>query len=116
MKAWRVCRKDERWSTVVFAETRGQARSIAMTTDCCEDAQFCDIEVYRAKVMDKYYKPGKVELEWRDPKDRLALVKELGFYCDPEYLDWSDCKTCSAKKYCDYYQDHLEATKEDADE
>lgn len=107
MKAWLVQEKDECRATVVFAETRGKARSIAMSTDACEDADFCDIEVRRVPNMDKYYKEGKVEMDWENPKDRIALVRECGFRCDYDYLDWVDCESCSAREYCDTYQDHL---------
>ena len=47
MKAWLVREKDEFCAEVVFAETRGKARSLALSTDCCEDANFTDIEVRR---------------------------------------------------------------------
>lgn len=104
MKAWLVREKDGDCSIVVFAETRGKARSIAMHTDCCEDAAFCDIEVSRLSHMDKYYKEGKKEMDWENPKDRLALVKECGFHC--EYFDALWCIDCSAKEYCDTYIDY----------
>ena len=113
MKAWLVTAKEECNNTVVFAETRGKARSIAMSTDCCEDEDFLDIEVRRAPQIDKYYKKGKVEMDWENPKDHIALVKELNFRCDYSYLEWEDCESCPAKKYCDDYQDHL--TEEGAD-
>ena len=35
MKAWIVKEKDEFAATVVFAETRGKARMLAMLTDAC---------------------------------------------------------------------------------
>ena len=55
MKAWLVREKDEFAATVVFAETRGKARALAMSTEACEDANFTDIEVHRKSQMDKYY-------------------------------------------------------------
>lgn len=106
MKAWIVKEKDEFSATVVFAETRGKARSLARYTDACEDADFCDIEVRREPSMDKYYKEGKTEIDWDNPKDRIALVKECGFHCDYYYVDWDDCEDCPAKEYCDVYKDH----------
>ena len=105
MKAWLVREKDEFSATVVFAETRGKAKVLAMHTDACEDAAFCDIEVLRMKELDKYYKDGKRELDWENPADRIALVKDGGFVCDPDYYDWADCAACTAKEYCDYYKD-----------
>lgn len=47
MKAWLVREKDEFCATVVFADTRGKARAMALNTECCEDADFCSIEVHR---------------------------------------------------------------------
>ena len=61
MKAWLVRDKDEFCATVVFAETRGKARALAMHTEVCEDVDFIDIEVRRKPQMDKYYKEGKID-------------------------------------------------------
>lgn len=110
MKAWIVNVKDEFCSTVVFAETRGKAKSIALHTDCCEDADFCDIEIRRLPHIDKYYKEGKTELDWLDKKDRIILVKECGFRC--EYIEEYWCEWCSAKEYCEPYQDYIEEQNE----
>ena len=44
MKAWIARIKGKFCATVVFAETRGKAKSAALYTYCCEDANFCDIE------------------------------------------------------------------------
>lgn len=61
MKAWIVRIKEEFCASVVFAETRGKAKSIALSTDTCCDADFCDIEVRRCPSIDKYYVNGKRE-------------------------------------------------------
>ena len=108
MKAWCVRDKHESYGAeIVFAETRGQAKMLALSTDCCSETSFLDIDVRREREADKYYKKGKWHLDWENPKDRIALVKDCGFVCDYEYLEWEDCESCSAKKYCDAYQDHL---------
>ena len=114
MKAWIVKDKNEYCATVVFAETRGKARAAAMLTDTCEDVDFCDIEVRRRPQLDKYYVEGKREMDWFNAKDRIALVRECGFYCGDEYLERADCEVCPAKLYCDSYQDYL-TDKEGAD-
>lgn len=101
MKAWLVGEKDEPYATVVFAETRGKARALALYTDCCEGADFCDIEVNRKPQMDKYYTPGKTEMDWFLPKDRIALVKDCGFICGLDTWECEDCETCPAKQFCD---------------
>ena len=107
MKAWLVKEKDEECATVVFAETRGKAKSLALLCDCCEDAKFTDIEVRRVPQVDKYYKEGKWQLDWDNPKDRIVLVKECGFWCGYEAFEFEDCELCSAKRYCDRYKDSL---------
>ena len=109
MKAWLVREKDKFCATIVFAETRGKARALAINTEACEDAKFTDIEVSRQPQMDKYYTEGKKEMDWFNSKDRIALVKDADFVCDIDYLQWEDCDTCSAKEYCDRYKDHLES-------
>ena len=98
MKAWIVNPKYKFGSAVVFAETRGKAKSAALITDCCEGANFCDIEVRRVPQMDKYYVEGKTEMDWSDPKDRIAVVKECGFYCEDPIAEC--CESCPAKDFC----------------
>lgn len=107
MKAWFVQPKDTFYAEIVFAETRGQARSLALAFDGFDDCSFTEIEVHRAPYADKYYKEGKVHLDWDNPVERIALVKDCCFVCDYDYLEWEDCEECSAKDYCDRYQDHL---------
>lgn len=109
MKAWLVRQEGEFRATIVFAETKGKARALAINTAACEDANFIDIEVRREPQMDKYYKEGKKEMDWFNSKDRIALVKDANFVCDIGYLQWEDCESCSAKDYCDRYQDHWES-------
>ena len=112
MKAWLVRTKDEFYATVVFAETRGKARAIAMQTEACQYADFCEIEVYRQKSMDKYYTKSKTEMNWCNTNDRIALVKECGFFCGDDYFDLNDCEDCPAKDYCDRYTDYKENKNE----
>lgn len=107
MKAWLVRERDGECATVVFAETRGKARALAMHTDACEESDFCDIDVSRKPQMDKYYTQGKKEMDWYNAKDRIALVKECGFSCIPDAFDIEDCELCPAKQYCDRCQDFL---------
>ena len=107
MKAWLVSRNDEWCSTVVFAETRGKAKSYVLGTENFEDVDYCELDVRRAKQMDKYYVEGKREMDWFNPKDRIALVKDCSFMCDREFLEREDCEVCSANEFCDDYQDYL---------
>lgn len=103
MKAWKVRDPNERTATIVFAETAGKARSLAMHTDCCEDMDFCAIEVRRAPAADMCYRAGTWEMDWYDSDDRLVMVRDLGFTC--EYKEPEECAWCPAKEYCDLYNE-----------
>ena len=105
MKAWLVREKNEYCAEVVFAETRGKARALALLTDACEYANFTDIEVHREPQADKYYKEGKWRLDWADSDDRVVLFDECGFRC--EYVEPFICNDCSVKELCEDYQESL---------
>ena len=105
MKAYQVSIKDQFYSTVVFAESRGKARALALSTDCCEDANFTDIEVRRLPIADSQYR-GRREMDWENQKDRLFLVKNCGWHCDRDYIHYAEpCEDCIAKKYCEFYEE-----------
>jgi hypothetical protein len=113
MKAWIVKERDECACEVVFADTRGKARALARHTDTLSETDFTDIEVRREPNADKYYKDGKWCMDWENPEDRIALVKDCGFSCDPDYFDLEYCADCVAKDYCDMYKDHIADLQED---
>lgn len=102
MKAWTVRGIDSDYATVVFAETVGKAKAIAVGTDACEDYDYIDIRAYRFNEMDKYYQ-GKREMDWHTDEDRIALVK-AGWYCLDPY-EW-ECEACCARELCDWRNDN----------
>lgn len=103
MKAWIVDDPiDASTAAVVFAETRGQAKVLAQSTDACEDMDFVDIRAVRAPELDQFYR-GKSEMDWFDPDDRIAMVKYGGFHCSYEADE--KCKTCPANKWCSRYKE-----------
>lgn len=115
MKVYCVREKCSNYMTVVFAETPGKAKLNALFTPCCNGADYLDIRVRRLPHMDKYYKPEKLEMDWFNNEDRIALVKECGFRCEDVYLE--ECKKCPAKDYCDewevYESEHEDFNLED---
>ena len=113
MKAWIVRDEYDEYSTVVFAETRNQARLEAQVTDCCGDMAYLDIHPRRFKEADSMYR-GKREMDWYDPEDRKFLVG-YGWSCvEPDY---SECPECPASDLCDKYKDYArEIGEEDEDE
>lgn len=93
MKAWLVRENSTEGCEVVFAETRGKAKAIALQTDTFSECDFCDLEVCRVAKIDKYYTNGKRRMDWDNQQDRLVLVKEYDFCCRyDEYID--RCQDC----------------------
>lgn len=105
MKAWTCHNEMSGYSTVVFAETRGKAKSAALNTYLMgDDYSFTEIRVFRCPQMDAMYK-GESEVDWYDPDTKMALVKELGWYCE-EPLD-EECESCPALEWCDVGKEGL---------
>ena len=100
MKAYSVRDKNSDYSTVVFAESVNKAKVIALHTDACEGSYYTDIRAERIPDLDKYYR-GKIEMDWYDDDDKIAMVKDGKFYC----FEDSECPNCPAKEYCDRCED-----------
>lgn len=107
MKAWLIRENDIEVCEVVFAETRGKAKSIALQTDTFCDCDFCDLEVNRVRNIDKYYTNGKRRMDWDNQKDRLVLVKDYDFSCIDECFG-EFCEDCLSKEYCSKYNKYEE--------
>lgn len=97
------------YSTVVFAETSGKAKAIAITTDAFNDYEFTEISARRVPKLDKYYR-GLDEMDWFDDADRIALVRDAGYSCDQECWEGEDCTRCPAKQWCERWQNEKNIT------
>lgn len=87
-----------KYMDVVFAETRGKAKSMARYTEACCDCDFTDIQVKRFPEADSRYS-GEYRLDWNNPDDRLFLVKDAGFYCKD--AEQNLCTECCAFNFCE---------------
>jgi hypothetical protein len=105
LKAFLAREKDGDFSTIVFAENRTQAKLVAMTSDCCEDAAYIDIRVNRFPKADQLYK-GHSEIDWYDQETRVALVRDFGWSCWE--TSW-ECDGCPAKPFCSWHEPEVEA-------
>ena len=95
---------DEGTAVVVFAETVGKAKSYIANTDTFCDYGFTGIRVNRAPMLDKFC-AGKPEMDWRDPKQRIAMVRYADFECSYEISDAEcKCEECEAKSWCGRYE------------
>ena len=91
-------------SVVVFAESSNKAKALALHTDCFQDFAYTELRTRREPRLDKYYR-GVSEMDWDHSEDRIALVKECGFVCAEDGMEWEDCEDCPAKEWCDSYQE-----------
>ena len=91
----------EPYTTIVFADNANRAKAIAMYTDNCEDAEYIDIRVRRAPMIDYLYK-GHSEIDYDDEETRIVLVKDLGWCCGDISFE---CDQCIARKYCSRFED-----------
>lgn len=99
MKAYYACEKDSDYATIVFAESATQAKAIALSCDCCEDARYIDIRVRRMPEADKLYM-GHTEIDWYNAETRISLVRDFGWSCfEPSW----ECDNCPAKPYCRWH-------------
>lgn len=101
MKAWQANSEYSEGSVVVFAETAGRAKQIAMGTDELCEERYIDIRVSRLPKIDRFYKEGKAIVDWNEDEDiRLELVKEYNWACLKPLVEC--CEACQAEKYCNY--------------
>lgn len=98
-KAYKVQDKTECfYSTVVFAETPGKAKSAAM-----RDVPWVNISVRRVPELDSEYR-GHTEMYWYDDQDRRALVSH-GWRCEETSFE---CDGCNCKDICETFLDEQE--------
>ena len=100
VKAWLVTDECSHYA-VVFAKTRGQARSAALLTDACENADYTDIRATRIPVLDRFYR-GETAMDWDNVEDRKAMARYGKFACSIEERT-PPCGTCPAKEWCMRY-------------
>lgn len=88
-KAWQAINYD--CAQVIFAETRGRAKALALDCDAFEGSEYTDVRVLRLLAADKYIEDGKVGLDWSDLDD-LRKIRKLGWF-DEDYTQ-PRCKQC----------------------
>lgn len=101
------------WIVVVFAESRGKAVSAVLGTDefPSEYWSYTELRAIRKPEFDKYYR-GNLRMDWDNPNDRLAMVRDGGYYCSEDAFYPDDCAKCSGKDYCSRYEEYLEEESE----
>ena len=97
-KAWIVSNRFYEYVAVVFAETRGKARELALCTGYFEDCRFIDISAVRLPEADHLCPEKGFELDWDIPEHREMLYK-IGYRCLDSAL--KNCIDCPCKDYCE---------------
>ena len=88
MKAWSVNDYNAECGYIVFAETRGKARSLAMGEAGLDTSEWTDVEVRRMKTLDGR-RTEECVLDWQ--KD-VRIYYEAGWYESPDSCSCSHCE------------------------
>lgn len=75
MKAWLVREKDEFCATVVFADTRGKARAMALLTECCGTQIFVVLKLIDNRKWISITPMGKEKWIGKTHKTELHLLE-----------------------------------------
>ena len=116
-KAWECYDEDNYYVEVVFADTRGKAKSYLKDMDAFDNMDtfawfdFCELRPSRAKSLDYLNYPDGYVMNWFKDEDRIAMVRHLGVKCDDAYRE--DCEVCCAKEWCSKYEEYQEEDEDD---
>ena len=103
MKAWYAYEPNIwEYPVIVFAQTPGRARAIALSTDVLYGADFTRIRLRRMPDFN-CLGDNEGELDWYDPQTRIALVRDHGWDCYEQTV--GECANCPAKEWCEYRVD-----------
>ena len=102
MKAYHASCVNGDCATIVFAESRNEAKKLAMSTDCCEDAAYTEIRVHREPTADCLYDGENYEIDWYNMETRKYLVQELNWSCNDVSFE---CEDCPCKPFCSWWED-----------
>ena len=102
-KAWSFYEEEEGVIEVVFADTRGKARMYLKELDTFDNYSYIEISPRREKDLDYLDHEDGYVMDWNKEEDKIALVKNIGFYClNP---DKDECEECCAREWCSKYED-----------
>ena len=98
------CNGDEGICVVCFAESAGKAKAYVANKDEFCDYGYTGVRVNRVPMLDKFYS-GRHEMDWSDPKERVAMVRYANMECSAELSDAEcRCEKCEASKWCGRYE------------
>lgn len=99
---------------VVFATSRGKAKSVLVTEDVIYPWEFMSAKVVREPRLDHLKLADGEIADFMDPKQRRELVETLDAYCDDDSFDPRvECVRCNCNDICERYLDYLAEWEED---
>ena len=101
-KAWVAYNYSKNIAMVVYADTKGMAKSYLMHTETFDDYGFMDIDVYRAKSLDYLDHPDGYIMDWNKKEDRIPMVKEFNMHCSKIT---EECKECCVYEWCNKFEE-----------
>ena len=105
-KAWCCIEEESGVVEVVFANTRGKAKSYFKDIETFDYYNFCELRPYRIKNLDHLNKSDGYIMDWRKDEDRLPMVRDADFSCVE--VDREECEGCCAKEWCSKYEEDNE--------
>ena len=102
-KAWECCEEESGVCEVVFADTRGKAKSYFKDMETFDYYNFCKLRPYRVKKLDNLNHPDGYVMDWCKDEDRLPMVRDVDFSCVE--VDREECEGCCAKEWCSKYEE-----------
>ena len=88
---------------MVFADTRGKAKSYFLKRDTVGYFNFCIIKPYRLKKLDYLDRPNGYVMDWNKDEDKLLMVRDADFSCVE--VDREECEACCAKEWCSKFKE-----------
>ena len=102
-KAWGCCEEESGVVKVLFADTRGKAKSYFKDMETFDYYNFCELRPYRIKNLDHLNKSDGYIMDWYKDEDRLAMVRDAHFSCVE--VDRDECEGCCVKEWCSKYEE-----------
>ena len=102
-KAWKCYEEESCIVEVVFADTRGKAKSYFKAMETFDNYGYCELSPRRIKKFDHLNRPNGYVMDWNKSEDRILMVRDAGLSCLE--VDKELCKECCAKEWCSKYKE-----------
>lgn len=102
-KAWKCYEEESCIVEVVFADTRGKAKSYFKAMETFDNYGYCELRPRRIKKFDYLNHPDGYVMDWNKAEDRIPMVRDAGLSCIE--ADRKDCEECCAKEWCSKYKE-----------